>query len=366
MSEQQNSILETLTKPLVKENPYLHMLFFGPMGGGKSYTSALCSIGIYKWRREHQGEKRPIIIVNTEQSARWLVGLFETEKISVRVSPSRSPADLLKIMDAVKDGLGASLIVDSFTHHWYSFVNAYKEKHRLQFMTLADWGKVIPEWRDLFSQRLAIAPYDYFLCGRSGFEYEMEKDEETGKKAFQKVGVKAKLEGETGYEPDLCIYTERQEELVNGVPNVWWEAVVMKSRHIETSGKTFKNPHWDNFKPAFEFLLQDVKPTVEIPEGDSSKLFERDDSGIEWARQKKIVLEEIIGLMQEVAPGQSTKEKEWKQTVLFTIFSTRSWTKIETELKLEELKAGLELLKTEAEKLKKRYEKEVKTKPKEE
>lgn len=346
-----NNILDQLTKPLVKENPFIHMLFFGPMGGGKSYTSALCAIGNYKWRRGHQGESRPIIIVNTEESARWLVELFEREKIPVRVSPSRSPADLVKIMDAVRDGAAASLIVDSFTHHWYSFVNAYKEKYNVRFMSIEHWGKVIPEWRDLFSQRLATAPYDYFLCGRSGFTYEMEKDEETGKKAFTKTGVKVKLEGETGYEPDIVVYTERVEDLEDGKPIVTWDSTVIKSRAEMLSGKIFRKAKWENFAPAFFFLLDGAQPAKAIAETDARELLDRPDSGTEYIRRRKVALENIEGELTSIVPGQSREEKKWKVDALQAVFNTRSWTEIE-RLAPEILESGLSRLKRMAEQAK--------------
>jgi len=337
-----SDILEQLTKPLAKENPYLHMLLFGPMGGGKSYLSAQCVIGLYKWRRENQAEKRPILLVNTEESARWLFDDFEMAKVPVRLATTKSPADLVRLMDAVRDGAAAGLIVDSITHHWYNFVAAYKQRYNVKFMSIEHWGRIIPEWRELFSGRLIHAPYDYFLCGRSGFEYTMEKDEDTGKKTFYKSGVKAKIEGETGYEPDLCIYTQRIEDILEGRPEVCWEATVVKSRHKDTSGKTFRNAGWKDFAPAFFYLLNGSQPSVSLPEGDSGSLFGPESNG-EIKKQKEIILEKIEGLLVSIAPGSSAREKKWKTDILEEIFGSRSWKEIQTKPP-KELQVGLDAL----------------------
>lgn len=343
-----NNILDQLTKPLVKANPYIHMLFFGEMGSGKSETSARCARGIYKYRREHQGESRPIVIVNPEKSARWLLDDFKAEKIPVQVSESSSVSDLIKIMDAVGDGAAASLIIDPMTRHWYSFINAYKQKKGLSFMTLEHWGKVIPEWRDLFSERLSTAPFDYFICGRSGFKYEMEKDDETGKKSFVKSGVKPKLEGETGYEPDLVVYTELEDELVEGNLVTRVKQTFAKTRYKPFFGKSFINPTWENYSPAFFFLLEGAQEDVKIPAGDDTPLI-GSNSGFEAKKERRqIAIENIEGELTSLVPGQSREEKKWKVDALQVVFNTRSWTEIE-RLPAEVLELGLSKLKRMAE-----------------
>lgn len=362
------NIFEQLTKPLVKENPYLHMLLFGPMGGGKSLSSALCAIGLYKRRREFQEMKEPILIVNPERSARWIIEHFEKDKIPVRISDTGSPADLIKLMDAVKDGLAASLIVDPMTKHWYNYVNAYKEQHQLRFMSLEHWGKVIPGWRDLFSDRLATAPYDYFIGGRSGFEYDTETEEdEKGKKKvrFIKSGVKAKLEGETGYEPDIVIYTEQEQSMKDGELRVWVEQTVLKSRYEPLFGKTFKfHPQkpeetWETYAPAFEFLLENSKPAVNLPETDSSELFHSEPKSSAY-REKQILIEEIEGILDSMAPNKKLPEsRKFIGDMLEKCFQTRSWTKIKSELRTIDLTAGLVLLKEEKEKLSKKMADEI-------
>ena len=42
--------------------------------------------------------------------------------------------------------------------------------------------------------------------------------------------------------------------------------------------------------------------------------------------EKEIALEEIQGIMTQLFPGQSAKEKKMKVDILESIFKTRSWT----------------------------------------
>jgi hypothetical protein len=46
------------------------------------------------------------------------------------------------------------------------------------------------------------------LCGRAGYEYDHEENEDGGKDLI-KIGTKMKAEGEFGFEPSLVIEMER-------------------------------------------------------------------------------------------------------------------------------------------------------------
>jgi len=58
---------------------------------------------------------------------------------------------------------------------------------------------------------------------------------------------------------------------------------------------------------------------------------------------KKIVLEEIEGIIVKYFPGASAKEKKMKADIIEHLFNTRSWTKV-CEMDLSYLQIGLKEL----------------------
>jgi hypothetical protein len=226
----------------------------------------------------------------------------------------------------------AGLIGDSFTHPWYNFVGAYLKEHKKSKMAMNDWPAVQLPWRALFSERLRKAAYDYFLAGRAGFEYERETDEETGKKQFVKSGVKAKLEGETGYEPDVVLYTAREQEIDQDKGLlVWREATILKDRSGLVEGKQFKNASWKDFEPVFLSLVKDGVPSAALPETDPQTLFERPDQvpASAMGKSRDALIGSIQAELNLAYPGASAAEKQAKLAILKDIFGDPSIEKIE-------------------------------------
>ena len=247
--------------------PYLKAAFEGFAGCGKTYTMAQIAVGL------HQRIKstKPVVIFDTEKAAKFLKHFFAEKGIKVLHKESRSLADLKETMKRCREGASDVLLIDSITHVWENFIEAYrrdKNRTRLQF---EDWGTIKPKWKLEFSEPFVRDPYHTLMTGRAGYEYDDEKDE-NGKRQIFKAGIKMKVEGETAYEPDILVLMSRFEELLEDNKKVWREATIVKDRSTIIDGKTFKNPTYDNFKPAIERILEDAVTGAAPVERDAADL----------------------------------------------------------------------------------------------
>ena len=109
---------------------------FGQSGSGKTYTMAQVAIGVHK----RIGSKKPIVYFDTEKAGRHLRRLFKEAGIEVLYKESRTLADLTATMKFCRDGGSDVLMIDSLTHVYENFLQAYQQqkgRNRLQF---EDWG----------------------------------------------------------------------------------------------------------------------------------------------------------------------------------------------------------------------------------
>src|SRR6185437_15630139 len=93
--------------PIGNTKPFFKAAFEGFAGCGKTYTSALVAVGLH----QRIGSKKPIVIFDTEESAKFLKPLFASHNIDVFVKSSKSLADLKQTMDFMLDGFSDILII---------------------------------------------------------------------------------------------------------------------------------------------------------------------------------------------------------------------------------------------------------------
>lgn len=325
--------------PLENTKPYLKLAFEGFAGSGKTYTMAELAIGLHK----RIGSTKPIVVFDTEEAAKFLQPIFKEAGIQALHKRSRSLADLKETMRRCRDGAAEILMIDSISHVWENFVEAYKRKKNRDRLQFEDWGFIKPEWKRDFSEPFVRDPYHTLMTGRAGYEYEDEKDE-NGKRQIYKSGIKMKVEGETAYEPDLLVLMQRFEEVLTDEKRVWREATIIKDRSTRIDGKTFRNPTFANFLPAIDRILEaPVRGTAPI-EADAGTLFTTEEDKRAWLRERDIALEEIQGYLVSVFPGQSAAEKKGRMDSFEFAFGTRSWKAIEQK-RPDELRAGLPRIK---------------------
>lgn len=312
---------------LENTKPYLKIAFEGFAGCGKTFTMANLAIGLHR-RIE---STKPIVVFDTEKAAKFLAPFFREHGIAVLHKESRSLADLEETMHRCANGLSDILMIDSITHVWENFLEAYREKKKRTKLEFQDWGIIKPTWKRNFSESFVRDPYHALMTGRAGYEYEDEKDE-NGKRQIFKAGIKMKVEGETAYEPDLLVLMQRFEEVLTDKKKVWREATIIKDRSTLIDGLTFKNPTYEDFAPAVERILEAPVSRALTPERDAAGLVHDEDNRREFTRRRDIALEELEGYLVSRFPGQSAEAKRAKVDALEAAYGTRSWTAIQTML----------------------------------
>lgn len=343
------SSLELFANEIVAKNKFIKASFGGFAGSGKSRTASEFVAGAYK----QLGCTKPIMVLDNEKGSRFLIPFFQKELPGVKVmlKDTVSLADVLKAMEFLDKGEIDFLFVDSLSKVWYNYVQQYKEKNRISFMQLMDWGKILPAWQAEFSDRFVNISGSIVFTGRGGFTYDKEEEEKdengrvTKKAAFVKSGVKMKMAGETPFEPDVNIWMDQQQELnPKGELTVWREAQIMKDRSGMIDGKVFKNPTYNDFKPIMDFLCG--LPTGEVSGvSDSSNMAPGENWESKNRRdQREIYQEEIEAVFHALSLGSSNDAKKLKVTILEKIFGTASWVAI-GKLDLPKLEQGVLILK---------------------
>lgn len=340
-----NGAVDAFFTPIGNTKPFFKAAIEGFAGSGKTYTAALIAKGLYK----RIGSTKPIVIFDTEKAAKFLKPVFAEEGIEVLVRESKTLADLKTTMQKMRQGLSDLLIIDSISHVWEEFLQAYAKKVKRTRLQFQDWGIIKPTWKAEFSDPFVNDEYHIIMNGRAGYEYDNEINEETGKREIYKSGVKMKVEGETAYEPDMLILMNRFEQVLGKEKKVWREATVVKDRSTLIDGKTFKNPGYKDFAPAVEAMLENPLPKEVLltPEGDTGFLFKTEEEKYEWRRARDKAIEELEGLLTRIAPGANGKDRQIRLELLDKVFGTTSMTAI-GEMKPEQIMEGYKRIGLEA------------------
>lgn len=319
----------------------------GFAGSGKTFTTMQMVFGL----KERTGSTAPICFFDTESGSDFFKGVCAERGIKLMQLKSRAYVDAVAAyQDALN--LGADvLIFDSVTHIWRELCDAYgkqKNRQRLQFQ---DWQFLKgPDGWQKFTDLFLNAPIHTFICGRAGYEYEYQKDDD-GKKELVKTGTKMKVETEFGYEPSLLIEMEREKlsDAKNPDAKGWLhKAIILKDRTNTINGEAFeftaKQVH-DNPRCVFEavephFAKLNIGGTqlgIDTTRSSADLFMPDGEPKAEWARkQKQILLEEIKGTIEAEWPGMEKDAKAKRVDVFAKIAAfagcktTRSWTAFES------------------------------------
>lgn len=329
--------LKQFATTMASNGNFVKASFGGFAGSGKTRTGAEFLVGAYQDLKYD----KPILLIDNEHGSRFLIPFFKKElpRTEVYVKNTTNLADVISAMQLLKDGEISALFIDSLSKVWYKYVADYKAKNRLTFMTLQDWGKIMPAWQSEFSDRFVDVAGTIVFTGRGGFSYEKEEDEtdvNTGKVKkgqFVKSGVKMKMAGETPFEPDLNVWMEQEQEMgTDGkISKVWREAQILKDRSGVIDGKLFRNPTYKDFKPFVAFLIG--LPVGEVAGVSSDMNMAPSENWENWDRKqtRTIEMEKISGLFDKYgfSGSMSKEQKQLKAEIIEKIFGTLSMTEIE-------------------------------------
>ena len=340
--------LKQFASPLKAKNHFVKASFGGFQGSGKSRTATEFIIGSYK----QLGCKKPLLLIDNEKGSRFLKPILEKSGIETLVKDTIELADVLDAFKFLNAGEIDYLFIDSLTKVWYKYIRDYKATFQnKKFMTLQDWGKILPAWQEVFSDPFVQLEGNCVFTGRGGNQYEMEEiEQESGKvkKEFVKSGVKMKMAGETPYEPDLNIWMEISQEVTKSGLKVWRTAHVMKDRSATIDGDIInengekEGPDYEDFKPVVDFLTE--QETGEVKGSTNTTNLAPKEDWDDRKKRREIALDEIKTLFESLGLGTGANDKQIKALLAESIWDTTSWEKL-TVLRIEELEEGSLLLK---------------------
>jgi hypothetical protein len=322
------SKLDSFATEIKADNAFIKASFGGFAGSGKSRTGAEFVIGAYKLMKL----TKPVLFLDNEKGSRFLIPQFAKAGIRTMVKQTVQLADVLEAFKLVQEREVDFLFIDSLTKVWYNFIEQYKAANKVNgkpkaFMTLQDWGKILPDWQQKFAENYIKMNGNCIFTGRGGYTYDMEENEETKKKEFVKSGVKMKMAGETPYEPDLNIWMSAIQEMEDSRPKIWREALILKDRSGLIDGMTFVNPVFEDFRPVIEYIL-----SCEIGEiaGESSQEnLAASETYSDKKERREIAIEKIGNEFIKAGFGTANADKQYKVLISEKFFGTSSGTELE-------------------------------------
>lgn len=334
----------SLLKPATKQLAFLKAGVFGFEGSGKTYLSVELAIGITKLTK---GTK--VAFFDTETGSDFHIDKFKKDGIELYTHKGRAFQDLCQIIrDSESQGFSA-LIIDSTTHVWREFVQAFLTKRKKEHLSIKDWGTLKKQWQE-FTDLYVNSKLHIIMAGRAGYEYEANEDEDTGKTEFQKSGTKMKVEGETGFEPSILVEmikvpkaegSKRKKE--RGIVN---RCFVIKDRSDTLNGKFIDYPKFKDFMPHIKSLnIGGEHVGVDTSRTSEGVFNDPDWSVADRQRRRDIALEDLqTVLLKAGLDGRSEEVRLKRANLLEDVFGKASKTHIEN-LNIEKLEKGVEQIK---------------------
>jgi hypothetical protein len=325
-----------LLKPSVMSTAYAKIGIMGFAGSGKTYSATEIAIGLAK----ANGGKQ-IAFFDTEKGSDFMKKKVEAAGLELLVHKGRAFADLMTIIKEAQEAKIPVLIIDSITHVWRDLCDSYQRKQNKRFLTMKDWGILKLQWKE-YTDAYINSKLHILMLGRAGYEYDLQANESTGKDEMVKTGTKMKVEGETGFEPDLLLEMDRVEEKDRIVNRCW----VLKDRTDTMNGKVLDYPKFESFKSFFNYINIGGAHAGVDTNRNSDDLFDDPDwSQAEVQKRREIALEEIQAVLIKAGlDGTSADAKKNRTLRLEEVFGTSSKTAIEN-LKIRDLESKLALLK---------------------
>ncbi len=310
-----------LLKPAKNETAFAKIGIMGEAGSGKTYTASVLARGLAK-----QSKSKQIAFFDTEKGSDFEVPRMEKEGFELVRHKGRAFSDLITTMKEVQELKIPVLIIDSITHVWRDLCDSYQKKYNKKFLTMYDWGTLKSQWKE-YTDLYVNSQMHILMCGRLGFVYDQGVNEDTGKKELIKTGTRMKVEGETGYEPDLLLEMEAVQINDKTINRAW----VIKDRSDTMNGKSIDYPSFASFKTFFAALnIGGEHKGIDTTRNSEERFADPDWSAAEVQKRKEIFLDELKAcLIKADMDGTSAESKKKRVNLLEKHFGTSSSTAIE-------------------------------------
>lgn len=184
-------------KKATREKIYTKIALMAPSGGGKTYGSLRLATGMAEAIKEQTGKDAHILLANTEAKR----GYYYANEFNYDIVDMEAPHNPEKYVELIEEAVKAGydiLIIDSTSHEWEG-KGGCLELQQQAGGTYQSWAKVTPRHQK-FINAIADSPIHIIATMRGKDQYEMVKDEKTGKASVQKLGVGAKQRDGFEYE----------------------------------------------------------------------------------------------------------------------------------------------------------------------
>ena len=255
------------------EQAAIKMALYGPQGSGKTFTALLCAEGLAQLMNKR------VAFLDTEHGTDFYSADTRAAEQPRSVHPQAFDFDVLHtrtLTDAIRsiewlktsDEYGV-VIVDSITHLWQSAQLAYSGKETSQgTLPFHAWAKIKKPYKKLIDA-LMSSTLHMFLCGRE--KNVFKTDAETGQ--TEHVGVAMRAEGETPYEPHICINMRvEQPPRLQGklAQRAVYVAFAEKDRTGVLAGRCFENPGYSEL----------IRPIMPLLTGEQAHIADEDERRI--------------------------------------------------------------------------------------
>jgi len=277
--------------PFKKASPQqarLKVSMYGGPGSGKTFTTLLFAEGLAAVRGGR------IAYVDTERGTDFYAKAAKRpahpEAFDFDALYTRSLADTVREIKALDPKEHPVVVIDSISHLWQAAIEAYEGRRTsIDSIPIQAWGKIKKPYKDLVDHLMA-SMQDVFVLGRQKNVFSTGADGE-----FRKEGVAMKAEGDTQYEPHVCLHMEAKLDQRDPTRSAYL-MYVEKDRTGVLSGRTIANPTFKTIEPMLS-LLGEVQAQTEDEDERTAKDSELLAENDEKARNKE---EKSAGILADL------------------------------------------------------------------
>ncbi len=283
------------------QQAFVKASIYGPPGSGKTFTALLFAEGL----AERDGKR--IAYVDTERGTDFYAQSVPNRQVHPEAFDfdaiyTRSLYEISEAVASLDPEQHSVVVLDSMTHLWEAAIDAYTgQRTSADTIPFHAWGPIKKPYKDLVKYLMGER-FHIFIIGRQKNVFE---DDAEGN--IKKVGVAMKAEGETPYEPHICLRMDARV-VEKDTTRTAYMCYVEKDRTGVLAGRTFADPTFKMIEPILP-LLGDKQAPVDDDEtraaADAELLRENDLKKTKKADKSGQVLAD---LQTEVAMARTMEE----------------------------------------------------------